>query len=198
MKETTEAVAKIGTRSKIDEGATVGYQPGVDASPPVIGEDTVIRSGTIIYCDVEIGDGFHTGHHAIVRENTSIGDDVLVGTNVVIDGYSTIGSNVSLQTGVYIPSHTTIGSNVFIGPCATLTNDPYPVRQDVDLEGPTIEDHVSIGANVTVLPSVTIGERSFVAANATAVEDVPPDSLVVGTPAECQPLPEKLKGGNNL
>lgn len=178
--------------------ALVGHAYTEGSTPPVIGDDATIRGGTIIYNDTEIGDEFSTGHNAIVREDTTIGDDVLVGTNVVIDGTSTIGSHVSLQTGVYIPTHTTIGDNVFIGPYAVLTNDPVPVRQDVELEGPTLEDGVSIGANATILPGVTIGENAFVAAGAVVIEDVPPDSLAVGVSAETRPLPDDLAAENQL
>lgn len=178
--------------------ATFGHQYADDASEPTVGADAVIRAGTIIYCDVTIGVGFATGHNALVREETTIGDDVLVGTNAVIDGYSELGSHVSLQTGAYVPSHTTIGDNVFLGPHAVLTNDPVPIREEVELEGPTIEDGATVGANASVLPGVTVGENAFVAAGAVVVEDVPPDTLAVGVPAQEQPLPDRLAGGNRL
>lgn len=178
--------------------ATFGLEHNTDAEEPVVGNDAIIRAGTIVYCDVTIGDGFSTGHNALVREETTIGDDVLVGTNSVIDGYSEVGSHVSIQTGVYVPSYTTIGSNVFLGPHAVLTNDPYPVRQDVDLEGPTIEDGATIGANATVLPEVTVGENAFVAAGAVVTEDVAPNTLAAGIPAQEYPLPDHLADGNTL
>jgi acetyltransferase-like isoleucine patch superfamily enzyme len=161
-----------------------------------LGDDVTIRGGTIIYADVIAGDRLQTGHHALVREQTELGDDVLVGTGVVIDGATAIGSNVSLQTGGYVPSNTTIGSNVFVGPRAVLTNDPYPLRQDVELSGPTLADNVSIGANATLLPGVHIGEGAFVAAGAVVTDDVPADTLAVGNPARHEPLPEDLQGGN--
>ncbi|USZ71476.1 acyltransferase [Natronosalvus halobius] len=182
----------------MNEKATIGFEYTEDSHEPRIGSDSTIRSGTIIYNDVVIGDHFSTGHYALVRELTEIGDNVLIGTNTVIDGRSVIGSNVSLQTGVYIPSNTTIGSQVFIGPHAVLTNDQYPVRQDTELSGPTIEDHVSIGANSTILPNVTIGEGSFVAAGSVVVDDVPPQTLAVGIPAEHRSLPKNLQGGNDI
>lgn len=173
--------------------------PYPDATEPtVIGDDATIRSGTIVYADVQVGDGFTTGHDALVRERTDIGDDVIVGTQTVIDGTTTVGSRVSLQTGVYVPSHTTIGSDVFVGPRAVLTNDPYPIREDVDLVGPALEDHVSIGANATLLPGVTVGEGSFVAAGAVVTDDVPSETLAVGAPARHRPLPERLQGGNEI
>ncbi|MFC7071756.1 acyltransferase [Halovenus rubra] len=182
----------------VDEEATVGYEHDSDAAPTKLGTNGTVRAGTIIYCDVTIGDEFTTGHNALIREETTIGDDVLVGTNSVIDGYSKIGSYVSIQTGVYVPSHTTIEDNVFLGPCCVLTNDPYPVRQETELEGPTIKQGASIGANATILPNVTVGENAFVAAGAVVIDDVPPDTLAAGVPAEHHELPAELQGGNTL
>jgi acetyltransferase-like isoleucine patch superfamily enzyme len=194
----TEARARTGTNNHIDDGATVGYVHAEDATPTEIGENATIRAGTIVYANVEIGDGFATGHNALVREDTTIGDDVLVGTDTTIDGSSTIGSHVSLQTGVYVPTQTNIGSQVFVGPRAVLTNDPYPVRRNADLAGPTLENHVSIGANATLLPDITVGRGAFVAAGAVVTEDVPRERLAVGTPARHEPLPERLTGENTI
>jgi|AntRauTorcE11898_2_1112593.scaffolds.fasta_scaffold00160_19 acetyltransferase-like isoleucine patch superfamily enzyme len=179
----------------IASNATLGTG---DGDEPVLGTDATIRSESVIYDDVVIGDGFQTGHGALVREETEIGDDVLVGTQTVIDGYSTIGSGVSLQSQVYVPSNTTIGDDVFVGPGAVLTNDPFPVRQDVELTGPTIEDHASIGANATLLPGVTVGRGAFVAAGAVVTKDVPPETLAVGSPATIEPLPDELSGRNRI
>ncbi|MXR40355.1 N-acetyltransferase [Halobaculum sp. WSA2] len=164
---------------------------------PTFGTEPTVREGTVIYADVEVGDRFTTGHHAVVREGTTVGDDVLVGTQSVLDGDCTVGDDVSIQTGVYCPTGTTIGDRVFLGPHAVLTNDPYPIRTDADLEAPTLEDDVSVGANATVLPGVTVGEGAFVAADALVTEDVPPGTLAVGSPAEFRPLPEELEGGND-
>ncbi|WP_247001690.1 acyltransferase [Halosolutus gelatinilyticus] len=182
----------------MNELTTIGYSYAEDSAAPVIGANATVRSGTIIYDDVVIGDRFSTGHYALVRERTEIGDDVLVGTRTVIDGETTIGSSVSLQTGGYVPSGTAVGDNVFVGPHAVLTNDPYPIRRETELTGPTLEDHVSIGAAATVLPDVTVGTGSFVAAGAVVVDDVPPDTLATGVPAENRSLPESLRTRNDI
>lgn len=163
-----------------------------DAVPPRVGDDVTIRSGTVIYPDVVLGNGVQTGHNTVVREHTIVGDDVVLGTQVVVDGQCEIGDSASLQTGVYVPPFSEIGKRVFLGPNAVLTNDPYPLRQDVDLAGPTIHSDVSVGANVTILPDVTIGERAFVAAGAVVSDDIPPETLAVGVPAEHHPLPDEL------
>jgi acetyltransferase-like isoleucine patch superfamily enzyme len=187
-----------GEKVTVDQGAILGIEYEEGTSPPDIGSDSVIRSGTIIYNDVKGGSGLQTGHHALLREKTVLGTDCLVGTQAVIDGYTTVGDSISMQTGVYVPSHTEIGDQVFLGPNATLLNDPYPVRTDAELAGPSIEDGASIGANATVLPEVTIGEGAFVAAGAVVTQDVPPETLAVGAPASIRELPPELEGGNNL
>ena len=124
---------------------------------PVIGKNAMIRSNSIIYNDVEIGNNFKTGHGVTIREKTFIGDDVLIGTNSVIEGHTSIGSNVSIQSNVYIPTNTIIEDYVFIGPCACFTNDKYPIRVDFDLKGPVLKRGASIGANSTFLSNIKIG-----------------------------------------
>jgi acetyltransferase-like isoleucine patch superfamily enzyme len=157
-----------------------------------IGKDAVLRSGTIIYCDVIIGDRFQSGHNVMIREKTRIGDRVSIGTSVVIDGNTNIGSDVSLQSMVYIPTNTTIGDHVFIGPNAVLTNDRYPPSGIGGLVGPVIGNHVAIGANATILPGIHVGEGALVAAGAIVTRDVPAYKLAVGTPAKIQDLPSAL------
>ncbi len=163
-----------------------------------IGENAVIRSGSIIYCDVEIGDDFRSGHNILIREHTTIGDNVLIGTNVVVDGNTTIGNNVSIQSNAYIPTNTTIEDNVFIGPCAVLTNDKYPVRKKYKLKGPTLRFNASIGANSTILPGVEVGESAMVAAGALVTKDVPPRKLAIGVPAKIRMLSDELLTVNSI
>lgn len=182
----------------VEDRAIFGVAYAEDTAPPSIGNDSTIRAGTIVYNDVITDEKLQTGHFALIREETKIGADVLVGTQAVIDGNAIVGDNVSMQTGVYVPRNTEIGERVFLGPNATLLNDMYPVRTDYDLAGPTIEDDVSIGANATVLPDVEIGQGAFVAAGAVVTEDVPPETLAVGNPAEHRELPTTLEGGNDL
>lgn len=191
----TERV-RTGSNPRIDPGATVGATYDGWREPARLGDDAHVRAGTVVYADVTAGDGLVTGHDALVREETTLGDDVLVGTQAVIDGHASVGDDASLQTGAYVPRDTVLGDGVFLGPRATLTNDPYPLRRDADLAGPRVADDASVGANATLLPGVAVGERAFVAAGAVVTADVPPDSLAVGVPATVEPLPDRLAGGN--
>lgn len=46
-----------------------------------------------------------------------------------------------------------------------------------------IKDNVMIGLNTVILPGVTIGPRSIVAAGSVVTKDVPPNTIVGGSPA---------------
>ena len=187
---------RAGRNCDVAETAQVGV--GADTGSTVLGDGAVVRAGTILYGDVWAGDGFATGHYAVVRSETDLGDDVLIGTQATVDGRVSTGSNVHLQTGAYLPPKTVVGDDVFFGPHAVVTNDPYPVRETSELVETTIESDVSVGANATLLPGVTIGEGAFVAAGAVVTEDVPPETLAIGVPARHEPLPPSLQGGNRF
>ena len=187
-----------GAECQIHPECIIGLKYKLECQPVRLGAGAIIRAGTIIYADVQIGDDFQTGHHVLIRENTNIGNHVVVGTNTVIDGQVTIADFVKIESNCYIPTHTEIGTRVFLGPNVTLTNDRYPLkmRDRYVPEGPVIEDGVTLGAGVVVCPGLRIGRDSFVAAGAVVTKDVPPDSLVMGVPGRCRPLPEHLRERN--
>jgi acetyltransferase-like isoleucine patch superfamily enzyme len=185
----------IGGGAQIFEPVTIGFpsrenlgKTGYQGS--TIGDHAVLRSGTIIYCDVIIGDDFQSGHNTLVREKTRIGNKTSIGTAVVIDGNTSIGNYVSLQSMVYIPTNTTIGDNVFIGPNAVLTNDRYPPSGCLD--GPVIKTGAAIGANATILPGVCIGEGAFIAAGSIVTRDVPDYMMAIGNPARIKEIPPEM------
>jgi len=187
----------VGKGAQIFEPVTLGFpsrdkmgQTGFTGT--IIGKNAVIRSGSIIYCDVTIGDYFQSGHNVMIREKTTIGNRVAIGTSAVIEGNTVIGDEVSLQSMVYIPTDTVIGNNVFIGPNTVLTNDRYPPTRIGGLKGPQIRAGAAIGANATLLPGVCIGEGALVAAGAIVTRDVPAHMLAIGAPAKITDLPQKL------
>jgi acetyltransferase-like isoleucine patch superfamily enzyme len=190
----------IGANATIFPGVTIGFPSrdyfGKTSFPgTTIGPNAVIRSGTIIYCDVVIGEWLTTGHNVLIRENSRLGDRVAVGTATIIESECTIGSDCLLQSRVYLPTGTLLGDRVFIGPSAVLTNDRYPPNREDPLEPPVIRDGASIGANATVLPGVEVGEGAMVAAGAIVTKDVPARMLAVGCPATYRPIPAKKKKG---
>jgi serine acetyltransferase len=49
---------------------------------------------------------------------------------------------------------------------------------------PKVNDNVLIGANATILGNITIGKGAQVAAGSLVLKDVPPRTMVAGSPAK--------------
>lgn len=82
------------------------------------------------------------------------------------------------------------GMGVVIGE-TTIIGDDVLLYQGVTLGGtglekgkrhPTIGNNVVVGAGAKVLGNITIGDSSYIGANAVVIKDVPPNSTVVGVP----------------
>jgi acetyltransferase-like isoleucine patch superfamily enzyme len=188
----------FGKNFKVFEPVTLGFPPRYDFDKEKydgcnIGENAVLRSGTIIYADVVIGDNFQTGHNVVIREKTTIGDNVSIGTGCIIEGDTVIMDGTVLQSMVYIPTGTMIGSKVFIGPNVVLTNDKYPPLKHGVMKAPIIGNGAVIGANSTILPGVIVGKNSMVAAGSVVTHNVPERMLAIGSPAVMKELPEEIK-----
>ncbi len=82
-------------------------------------------------------------------------------------------------TGVVIGETAIVGSDVTIYQGVTLggTGKGHGKRH------PTICDRVFIGNNANVLGNITVGENSRVGAGSVVLDNVPPNSTVVGVPA---------------
>lgn len=131
-----------------------------------IHDGPLTRYGTMPYnlrygAYIEIVNG---GRLTIGQGAANVGLTIMCAKEVTIGNGVRIGRNVSIRDWN--------GSHVII-------NDHYrnhaPVR---------IEDHVWLCTGCTIMPGVTVGEGSVVAANATVTRDVPPHSLVGGSPAK--------------
>jgi len=130
----------------------------------------------------KIGDNTKIWHFSYVGDDVEIGDNVKIGSLVHVDYDVKIGSNTKIEGLVYIAPKCIIGKNVFIGPSATLTNDPYP--PSTKLVGVCIKDNAVIGARAVIKAGVTIGKNSVVAMGSIVTKDVPPDTVVIGSPAK--------------
>lgn len=169
----------LGKDSVVEDNVILGHREDGVVN---IGDNALIRSGSVIYSDIKIGVNFRTGHNVLIRENTEIGDNVLVGTNSVVENSCKIGSNVSIQTGVYITTNTTIEDEVFMGPHSVTTNDKY-MQVGAELIGPTVKKRARIGANAVLLPGIIVGEEAVIGSGAVVVKDVRAQATVVGNPA---------------
>lgn len=108
---------------------------------------------------------------------------------VVNNGKLTIGqgaANVGLT--IMCAKEVTIGNGVRIGRNVSIRdwNGQHVIVSDtyVNHAPVKIEDHVWLCTGCSIMPGVTIGEGSVVATNAVVTKDVPPRSLVAGTPAK--------------
>jgi acetyltransferase-like isoleucine patch superfamily enzyme len=174
----------LGPDADIDHGVILGYVPGRPGSFGAvrIGKGARVRSGSVIYAAVEIGDDFETGHNAIVREENRIGSHCTLWNNSTIDYGCTIGDRVRIHCNVYIAQFSTLEDDVFLAPGVTIANDPHPICTKC-MQGPTIRRGARIGVNVTLLPLITIGENALVGAGSVVTSDVPAGMLVAGNPA---------------
>jgi len=82
------------------------------------------------------------------------------------------------------------GSGVVVGETAEI-GDRVTLYQGVTLGGtgfargkrhPTLEENVTIGSGAKLLGPVTVGHNAKIGANTVVIEDVPPETTVVGNP----------------
>jgi len=122
-----------------------------------------------------------------------IGDESKIGTFVEIQKGAKIGCHVKISSHTFICEGVTIEDEVFIGHGVMFINDKYPraatssgqLQTEADwVCTPTLIKHgASIGSNATILCGVTVGENAIVGAGSVVTRDVPPGTVVAGSPA---------------
>lgn len=138
-----------------------------------IGKATVVRAHLMIFAhggDIEIGDWCYLGEGVRIWSAASvkIGDRVLISHDVEI--HDTIAHAVSAKE-----RHTQFRELLATGhqhDLPNVTRDPVTIGNDV-----------WIGFRSAIMRGVSIGDGAIVAANSTVLEDVPPWTVVAGSPA---------------
>lgn len=142
-----------------------------------------------------------------VGANCNIGDHCFIESGVVV------GDNVTIKNGNMIWEGVTLEDGVFVGPHVLFTNDRHPRSPRLPqakmryssrewLLSTLVKRGASLGSGAIVLAGVTVGEFAMVGAGAVVTRDVPPYSLVIGSPARiagwvCQcGQPLEFQGGN--
>ncbi|MCR5746370.1 MAG: serine O-acetyltransferase [Lachnospiraceae bacterium] len=101
-------------------------------------------------------------------------------TGIEIHPGATIGEGFFIDhgNGVVIGETTQIGDNVTLYQGVTLGG----TGKETGKRHPTVGDNVMISAGAKVLGSFTIGANSRIGAGSVVLEEVPPNSTVVGVP----------------
>ena len=117
--------------------------------------------------------------------------------NIIYSPFISIGQNCNFGESNHITSinRITIGDEVLTGRWVTISDNSHgsfdkeqlnlaPITRPLVTKGEIIiGDRVWIGDKATILSGVTIGDGAIIGANAVVTKDVPPYSLVVGSPA---------------
>ena len=146
-----------------------------------IGANSVIRSYTIIYENVSIGEYFQSGHNTTIREDSTIGNHSSVGGASYVDCRVVIGNYARLHSNVLASEETVIEDFVWVYPYVVIACDKYPPMHRV--RPVRIREYAQIGVQSTVLPGVEIGKNALVGAGSLVRADVPAERVVVGNPA---------------
>lgn len=101
-------------------------------------------------------------------------------TGIEIHPGAAIGKGLFIDhgMGVVVGETTIIGDNVTLFQGVTLGG----TGKETGKRHPTLGHNVVIGTGAKVLGNITVGDSSYVGANAVVIRDVPPNATVVGVP----------------
>jgi UDP-2-acetamido-3-amino-2,3-dideoxy-glucuronate N-acetyltransferase len=148
----------------------------------------------VVTPDVRLGKNVSIPHPELVNlYGCTIGDNTKIAAFVEIQRGAALGRNVKVEAFAFIPTGVTIEDGAFIGPHVCFTNDRNPravseagdllTAHDWQVIPTVVKRGASIGANATIVCGVTIGENALVGAGSVVTRDVPPNTVVRGTPA---------------
>ena len=155
----------------------------------VIGEDTIIHSGSYIEGPVIIGKNCRIGPNCYIRPYTSIGDDCHIGNGSEVKNSIIMnGSNVPHLNYV---GDSVIGSNCNLGAGTKIANlrlDRKNIKvfingKKVDTKrrklGAIIGDNVQTGINASINVGCMIGNNAFIGPTAIASGEIKPHTRVM-------------------
>lgn len=132
---------------------------------------------------------------AIIRDQVEIGDNAVVMMGASINIGAVVGEGTMIDMNAVLGGRATVGKNCHIGAGTVLAG----VVEPPSAKPVIVEDDVLIGANCVVLEGVTIGKGAVVAAGAIVINDVPPYTVVAGTPARViKEIDEKTKSKTEI
>ena len=109
---------------------------------------------------------------ATVSASATLGEGVTVNAQTYVGPGATVGDHVLVDSAVNVSHDVQLGDGATVAPNATLAG------------GVRVGRDAFVGAGATVRDHVEIGDGAMVGAGAVVVEDVPPETTVVGVPAK--------------
>lgn len=187
----------VGNDVRIDDHATLGKHPMKAANsattkeqtlaPLAVGDTCIVGTGVVLYRGATLAARVLVADLATVRENVTIGRGTIVGRGVTVENFCTVGRYCKLESECYITAYSTLEDRVFVAPGVVTSNDNFVGRtaeRFKHFKGVTVRRGGRIGAGSVILPGITIGEDGLVAAGSVVTRDVPPRTIVLGTPAK--------------
>ena len=190
----------IGEYAVLRDHVSIGNRTVIDAHS-VVGEGSTLGDDCLLYPNVTLYHDIHLGNRVAIHSGSVIGSDgfgyVQDGAerlkipqtgNVIIEDDVEIGANVAIDRATMdstiIKRGTKIDNLVQIAHNVTLGQNCLVVSQ-VGIAGSVqIGDNVTLAGQVGVADHLKIGSNSVVAAQSGVAEDVPPGSVVFGSPAQ--------------
>lgn len=145
-----------------------------------------IRNGRYINFNHGFTCGYNCRLECIVDQencgNISFGENVKIGDNVHIASAQCIevGSNVLMASHIFI---TDLNHGKYSMKSCDVP-ESIPDKRKLDVANVKINDNVWIGENVTILKGVEVGYGAIIGANSLVLHNVPPLSIVAGSPAK--------------
>lgn len=132
---------------------------------------------------------------AIIRDQVEIGNNAVIMMGAVINIGAVVGEGTMIDMNVVLGGRATVGNNCHIGAGSVLAGVIEPPSASPVI----VEDDVVVGANAVLLEGVRVGKGAVVAAGAVVVDDVPPYTVVAGTPARViKQIDEKTKSKTEI
>lgn len=190
----------IGPFSVVEAGVTIGRRSVVGAQV-YIGKDSRIGADCRLYPQVMIREGVEIGDRVIIHSGTVIGsdgfgyvrgeqgirikipqvgrvileDDIEIGANVTIDratiGVTRIKRGTKIDNLVQIAHNVVVGADTVIAALSGISGSAK------------IGDRVTLAGQVGIVDHIEIGDDATVGAQAGVAKSLPPESVVLGSPA---------------
>lgn len=173
-------IGRSGRKSAFGRGVLIRNPKAINLGAKVIIDDYAALDVRGEKGAIEIED-----HAVLGRFSTLVAKDgsIRLGSGVNIGSHCRIGT----QSKVDIGESTLIAAFCYIGPGNHQhgTDGRPLIEQPMDIKGGvSIGKHVWIGTGCTIVDGVTVGDGAIVGAHSLVRDDVPPNTIVAGTPAK--------------